>query len=117
MARSVSASIVAAGLEAEMAVEGADEAAHGDQRRGDEHGADGDLDDEQHIAQRDAAAGGAGGSGFDDFVRIGAQHLADGNDAEEESAEEGEEQSDDVDPGVGRDGEMDGELREGLPCG
>ncbi len=43
-------------LEAEVAVKGADQTAHSDKRRGDENGADGDLNDKEDIAEGDAAA-------------------------------------------------------------
>ena len=108
-----------AGIEAEAAVDGALEAAQGNQRGGDQHSADGNLHGEQDVAEGDAAASvardDAGRSGFDDEVRIGAENLANRDCAEEEAAGEGEEQGDEVDLRVGVDRHMHGILGNGVP--
>lgn len=83
-------------VKAELAMQGAYQSTHRNQRRGDQHGANGDLHGQKHFACREAAADNAGRPCFHDFVGIRLQHLSDRDCAEEESAEEGEQQSDDV---------------------
>ena len=69
-------------LEAEVATERTHESADGDERGGDEDRADGDLGDEQRIAQSEAAgACGAAHAGANDLPWIGAHDLANGHDA------------------------------------
>lgn len=104
------------GIEAEVAVQRTDEAAHRDKRGGDEHRADGDLGDEQDVAHAEAPhAGGVAHAGANGLPGIGAQDLPDGHHAEEQSAEQGEEQSDGVGAEVGVYGHVDGNVGNGLP--
>ena len=55
---------------------------------------------------------GAGGAGANDLPGIGAEHLADRNQAEEQAAEDGKQQSQNVSPGIRIDRHIDGDIRE-----
>ena len=93
--------------------------AHCNEGRGDEDGTDGNLQDEQYVAEGDAAAGAAGddasGSGLDDFIGIGVQNLADGDDAEEEAAGQGKQQCGPIDGCIRSNRHDDGIAGTGMP--
>ena len=90
------------GSETERGAEGARESANGDEGGGDEDAAECDLDQQEEIAQGEAAAEGCGGTGGPDGVEhVGADGLARGGESAEETSgkreREGEEE--DGEPG------------------
>ena len=99
-------------IEAPVAVHRLQQTAHCNKGRCDQDGADGNLQDEQHISEGEAAAGIAGddssGSGLDHLIGVGAQDLADRDHAEEESAGEGKQKCGPIDGCIGRDRHNDG---------
>src|ERR1700722_13760924 len=91
--------------------------AHGDQRRGDEQGADDNLDEKQDVAHGEAAEGAAKYvTALDRVDDIDAPDLPRGQDGEEDAAGDGEGDGDEVNTGGGRDEEVGGKVS-GAPLG
>ena len=87
------------GLNTVVAFKRAREAANSDERSGHQNSANGDLQTQQHVAHRKAAcAAQIRSAGANDLPGIGAEHLAHRDHAEEDTAEDGQQES----QGVGR---------------
>jgi len=90
--------------------------AHGNQRRCDQDSADGNLQTEQHIAQCKAAhIANVRGTRANDLPRVGAEHLADRDEPEEQAAEHSKEQSQNVCFGIRIYGNIDRNVRNRAP--
>ena len=70
-------------LKTEVAVQRAHQSTHGDHRRRDQNGADGNLENKQHVSDGDSPPQPRCGSRFDDLIWIGPENLAHRNNAEE----------------------------------
>ena len=103
------------GLKSEIALERAHQAAHRDQRGGHQHGADRDLQDQQHVAHRKAPSGRCDRACFNDLIGIGEQHLTHRNKSEDQSAGQCQQQRNSVDPGIRIHGHGDGKIGHWLP--
>jgi hypothetical protein len=104
------------GLEAERDLQGPPHASHSDQGCGDEKGADGDLYNEQDIAECEAAKGlRLEGSSLDGLENVGVPYLPGRKEAEEEATDDRQGHGSDINTMVGRDEEVGGKVVEGLP--
>ena len=80
-------------IKTETAVQRAHQSAHGNHRRSDQQGADGNLHDKREVSDGDATPDAGERSRFDDFIGIGVKHLPYRDGAKEESAEDHDQDS------------------------
>ena len=103
-------------LKAERDMQNAVEPSNSNQRCSDQQRADGNLDDQQQIAQREAANGfSLQRAALDGVDNIRPLDLPGWEKPEEEAARNRQEECRTVNPQIGRDQKAGGEISEGLP--